>query len=129
MNDMVLLTQFNSLDDAFMARAMLDSAGIEAFIPDEYTLQNSWVWITAYQGVRLMVPEDCLDESREILKISKENDSPYLRGFTCPTCDSDHVINATLKRKALAAIIAILNIPLPFSRKKYECTACGHKWK
>lgn len=129
MSDMVLLTRLDSLDEAFMARAMLDSAGIDAFIPDEYTLQNSWVWTNALQGVRLMVPEDCVEDAREILKISKESESVYLKDTPCPSCGSEHVINASLKRKPLAAIIAILNIPLPFSRIKYECADCGHRWK
>ncbi len=126
---MVLLTRFNSLEEAFLARAMLDSAGIDAFIPDEYTLQNNWIWTTALEGVRLMVPEETLDDARNILKLSQENLSPYLTDITCPQCGSTKVMNASLKRKAFAALIAILHLPLPFSRMKYACTDCGHRWK
>ncbi|MDK3159557.1 DUF2007 domain-containing protein [Kamptonema cortianum] len=129
MSEMILLKRFNTLEEAFMARAMLDSAGIDALIPDEYTLQNSWLWITAYEGVRLMVAEDSIEEARAILQISTENQSPYLSGFTCPACGSQRVINASLRRRSLAAIIAILHIPLPFRRDKYECADCGHHWK
>ena len=65
------------LQDAYMIKSYLESAGIETLIPDEFTAQVNNFYTTAIGGVRLMVRTEDLESGVALLKeggyINSEN--------------------------------------------------------
>ena len=64
---MEILTVSQNLQDALMIQSILKGSDIEAFIPDEFTVQNDWGLINAIGGIRIMVQEKDLEAARNIL--------------------------------------------------------------
>ena len=56
------------LQDAYMIKSYLESAGIETLIPDEFTAQVNNFYTTAIGGVRLMVRTEDLESGVALLK-------------------------------------------------------------
>ena len=51
----VTLRQFLTVQEALMAKSILDSAGIESFLADENVISMNWLWSNALGGVKLQV--------------------------------------------------------------------------
>jgi hypothetical protein len=68
--DAQLLTvrHFSSLHEALIARELLASEGIEAFIPDEYSIGANPGVINAFGGVRLQVRSEDVRRATEMLE-------------------------------------------------------------
>jgi len=66
MAGLVQLKVFANLTEAQIARAMLEAHDIPAVLFDEQLHGNLFPSV-AFFGVRLMVPEDCLDEAVHLL--------------------------------------------------------------
>ena len=66
MAGLVLLDSFTDLVEAQIARATLDAHGIPAFLFDE-NLHGNLFPSAALFGVRLMVPEDRVEEAARLL--------------------------------------------------------------
>ncbi|GAL10927.1 hypothetical protein JCM19233_1912 [Vibrio astriarenae] len=64
---MIVVARFSFPHEAHIAKANLESAGIESFIADEHTVNTQWLYSNAIGGVRLMVSEEDLEEATEIL--------------------------------------------------------------
>jgi hypothetical protein len=65
--NVITLTTCSSLPEAHLIQSVLRGSGIEAFIPDELTVQNDWGLINAIGGIRVQVqPEDEAD-ARNVL--------------------------------------------------------------
>jgi len=66
-NDFVTLTKCRTLLEADMIVAQLDSAGISAFIPDQFLMQSiSWN-VNTYGFVRVQVPPKQHEAAKEFL--------------------------------------------------------------
>jgi hypothetical protein len=63
------------LQEALVIRSLLDSAGIEAMIPDEYTLGVHPFYALALGGVRVLVRASDLSRAVGLLDASTSN--PY----------------------------------------------------
>jgi Putative prokaryotic signal transducing protein len=61
---MVTVQTCSSLVEAQMTQSVLGGSGIKAFLPDEFTAQNTWVSV---DGVRVQVEEEFAERAREIL--------------------------------------------------------------
>ena len=55
--------------EAALIKSVLASAGIEAIIPDEYTLAIQPFYAPALGGVRVLVPRGEAERARELLKL------------------------------------------------------------
>ena len=77
----------NSLSDADRVRIVLQSHGIECFLPDEHTVQGGGHYaLSATTGVRIQVPETDLENAREIIQrelYESDDHKPC-----CPQCGS-----------------------------------------
>jgi hypothetical protein len=51
----VTLRQFLTVQEAVMAKSILDSAGIESFLVDENVRSMNWLWSNTLGGVKLQV--------------------------------------------------------------------------
>src|SRR5262245_16711811 len=70
--DYVPLDLYLSLAEADLMRSMLEAAGLEAQVRDEYVAGLSWYYIPAMGGVRLEVPADQWEEAQELLAAEPE---------------------------------------------------------
>jgi hypothetical protein len=69
---MITVANCLSLSEAHMIQSYLRGSGIDAFIPDELTVQNDWGLINAIGGIRIQVHPEDETEAKEIIAISKE---------------------------------------------------------
>ena len=74
--DWVEVRNCNYLHEAQFLKSVLDSEGIESFIPDQYTLGVDPLYVAALGGVRLMVRADDLDRANDLLA-SADNSSEH----------------------------------------------------
>jgi len=66
-DDWVQVQNCNWLHDAHLVVSVLEGSGIEAFLPDAYTLGSRPELAAALGGVRVLVRASDLDRAREIL--------------------------------------------------------------
>lgn len=64
---MIVVARFSFPHEAHIARASLDSVGIESHIADEHTVNTQWLYSNAMGGVRLMVAESDAEDAKQIL--------------------------------------------------------------
>jgi hypothetical protein len=63
----VTLRQFLYLQDALVAKAALDAAGIESFLADEHSIRLDLFISNALGGIKLLVKEKDAREADELL--------------------------------------------------------------
>jgi len=68
----VPLDLYLNLAEADLTRSMLQAAGVEAQVRDEYFAGLSWYYIPAMGGVRLEVPADQWEDAQELLAAEPE---------------------------------------------------------
>lgn len=66
---MIVVARFSFPHEAHIARASLDSVGIESYIADEHTVNTQWLYSNAIGGVRLMVAESDAEDAKQIQKM------------------------------------------------------------
>jgi hypothetical protein len=64
----VTLRQFLTVQEAVMAKSILDSAGIESFLADENVISMNWLWSNALGGVKLRVRKADVAVASELLE-------------------------------------------------------------
>jgi hypothetical protein len=64
----VTLRQFLTVQEAVMAKSVLDSAGIESFLADENVISMNWLWSNALGGVKLQVRKTDVAVASELLE-------------------------------------------------------------
>jgi hypothetical protein len=64
----VALRQFLTVQEAVMAKSILDSAGIESFLADENVISMNWLWSNALGGVKLQVRKTDVAAASELLE-------------------------------------------------------------
>jgi hypothetical protein len=65
--ELVSVATFVFPDDAKLARALLESAAIPAYLENEHTLAVNWMLTNAIGGLHLLVPAAFAEEARAIL--------------------------------------------------------------
>lgn len=64
---MKVVATYHRVDEAHLARACLEDAGITAHLRDEHTVTTDWGLTNAVGGVRLEVVDDDLDAACQVL--------------------------------------------------------------
>src|SRR5882672_7958262 len=67
-----MVKRFRDLPEAFVAKSILDSAGIDCFLADENVVRIDWLYSNLIGGAKLMVRPEDLDEATQLL-IESEN--------------------------------------------------------
>jgi hypothetical protein len=65
---MVTVQICSYLPDAQVVQSHLRGSGIEAFLPDELTVQNDWLWTNAIGGIRVQVYDQDAQRALELLR-------------------------------------------------------------
>jgi hypothetical protein len=69
---MVTVRICDKLPTAQVIQSLLEGSGIKTFLPDEYTVQNNWMWTNAIGGIRVQVAEEDAERAQEVLKENPE---------------------------------------------------------
>ena len=126
------LTQVRSFDNSFKANitlTKLESYGIECYLYDEQTVNMNPIYSNAIGGIRLMVKEEDLEETRQLLQ---KFDEDYLQSVKCPECGKPD-ISLISKPGATNFFTAILT--WAFSsyaiapESIYQCSNCKYESK
>ena len=130
---MITLRQFRDLPDALLAKACLNSAGIECLLLDDNLVRLDWLWSNLVGGVKLNVEASEAESALQILnqsipeKIEVAGMGEYEQPH-CPNCQSLDITFKELNRPVAYASLW-LNVPLPVHRKAWRCHSCNVEWE
>lgn len=130
--NLVTIRRFRDLPDAYLAKGMIESAGIDSFLADDITIRMNWWWSNLLGGIRLRVDSEEAQGAAEILSqpipenLDVEGFGEYQQPH-CPHCQSLD-INFEELSKPIAYISLYLGFPLPIHRKGWICHSCRHVW-
>ncbi len=136
--ELVTIATFSMAVEADLARAKLESEGIECFLADEHTVTVNWLYSQAVGGVKLQVRESDAQRALEILKGSPtltenaenhEAENTDQENVRCPRCDSTDVHYEKFSRRLAFLSWLVLRFPLPFLKREWKCKKCGYQWK
>lgn len=125
---------YRDLAEAYAGRALLELAGIQAWIADENLVRTNWFLSNLVGGLRLQVAEQDEAAAREILEQATPPPIPYdseevFEQPTCPKCGSAEVTlgDGTERGRSFVALY-VLSIPVPPREAAWHCRACGAVW-
>lgn len=142
MDGWTIIQTFTLPQEAYMAKAFLESSGVNTMLQDELTAQVNNFYSNAIGGIKLWVRNSDVQEGIKILTEGgylalpddqEENNWVWVKTpedkAHCPFCHSDNIG----KRKDLniAAIILyfLLGALFPLFRSTYRCYDCEKMWK
>jgi hypothetical protein len=131
---LVTIRQFRDVPYAYLAKGLLDSAGIEAFLFDENIVRMDWLISNFVGGVKLRVREEDAAEALQLLDAGKPDHGdaevsaePLPPPERCPNCRSTDVAHQPLMKR-LAYLSVLLGFPMPVKHVGWKCGFCGHVW-
>jgi hypothetical protein len=133
LSDLVTLRQFRDLPEALLAKASLESGGIESQLIDDNMIRMNWFISNLLGGIKLRVHAEDVEGANEILNqpipetIEIEGVGSYDQP-KCPRCQSLDVSFRELD-KFFSYGSAYVGIPFPVSQKAWLCHACGNEWQ
>ncbi|MGH0029430.1 MAG: putative signal transducing protein [Myxococcota bacterium] len=142
---LAVVGRFFYLHEADLAKALLESYGIEAWVLDQHLVRMEWHLAGALGGVKLAVAEENAyrarqvleDDYSEVLDEIEEQQLPAHADECCPRCGSGDT--RSRERRAMpgpfqwlvsAAFFLGLGVLVPRRRLRIarECRACGYHW-
>jgi hypothetical protein len=133
---LVTVGRYRDMAEAFVARAVLEQAGIDCLLRDENTVRMDWLWSNLIGGMRLQVAAKDEAAAKELLAQPIPREFPVDSGEQfeqpiCPKCGSAEVVANDPDRKVLAASM-LIKIPLPHRKpqdEEWRCLTCGCRWR
>lgn len=126
---MITLATFTTPEEAHLLRSRLESAGIPAFLHSEYAVQNMWIHSNLLGGVRVQIAEQDLEAAREFLTADQLPPPMEAVEVPCPACGSIRTGPDLGSRRTSLLLLILFNLPWPFSRRRWKCEGCGHRFK
>ena len=132
--NLVAVARFRDLEQATIARGVLQSAGIESFLADENTVRMDWFWSNMIGNMRLMVREEDAEAATQILgqpvpeMFPTDNDEEPFEQPKCPKCGSLDIQFEGVDRRVGLTTAGML-VPIPIRRDAWQCNACGSQWQ
>ncbi|MGV7220543.1 MAG: DUF2007 domain-containing protein [Nitrospinales bacterium] len=135
------IARFYDLPLAELAKLKLESEDIPCFLQDSNMVGIAWQYSFAVGGIRLKVPEEFVENAKEILNEDCSADLDFVEeefpkqdeNDICEKCHSPNlkVLDARRKAGAWSLLIwwLIFAIPLIFFGKRYQCEDCQHIMK
>jgi hypothetical protein len=127
---LVTVARYSMPYEANLAKSILDSAGIPAFVADEFTIGMNWLYSNALGGVKLQVPESLAFDAQELLvaEIESQATEELTAVLACPQCGSKNTDDFLDKRGSFLTWV-LLGLPLLLPSKKKVCRDCDYRWK
>jgi cell division septation protein DedD len=124
----------NSME-AGLYRTTLEQADIPVVVADEGIVTMNWLLSNLVGGIKIQVPEDLVEEARDILTneatpVSADEAEALARPpEACESCGSSDLVpyTGTQVRNILATIASyfLLPAPIPLKETRRQCRACG----
>jgi DNA-directed RNA polymerase subunit M/transcription elongation factor TFIIS len=120
----VTLRRFRDLPQALLAKASLESAGIQAYVIDDNMVRMDWFISNALGGLRLQVHEEDVEAASEILnqpipEVLQTDGVEEYRQPRCPKCGSLDVSYRELLKSMFTREDVV----------SWTCGACGNPWE
>ena len=145
---LITVRKYRDLPEAFIARSVLENAGIECFLQDENTVRMDWLWSNMIGGARLQVATEDEAAANEVLSQPIPSSFPIDSGVDfeqprCPKCESFNVEPNDRDRKIAATstvflyyvVPIVLALPLLAAQRSmyhshvWKCSGCGCLWQ
>ncbi len=127
----IVIKTFSFPYEAQIAKTQLEAFGIPVYIENEHTINMDWFYSNALGGVRLLVPENYVDEAKSFLEKDFSDELEQKFGESkecCPVCGSlDIEVNTKGKKSAFLAFMCF-GLPLVSFKNGNRCKRCGHFW-
>jgi len=115
---MKVVAAYLNSEQAFLAAARLESAGIGVEGRDSNTVATNWLWAAAIGGVKVGVADEDFHDAIQLLNVPGE----HVGILKCPHCGSSDGEVRTLS--PVAAVLVAFHIPVPFELQKVNCRSC-----
>ena len=124
----VTVAAFHKPVDAYLARAFLDSQGIECVLLNEHI---GWLYGSAAGGVRLAVRGADHERARHTLGHARPSRPSASADFITADLDAPRCPACGSLRVGAAALTSWLPVVLPprFGPRRASCRSCGARWK
>jgi hypothetical protein len=132
--DIITIAQFDSLQDAYFAKSLLEAHGVEVFLTNE---NSTRVMMHPHMsgGIGLQIASRNLAAAQELLTTThSESDDPvdelaeeqpiHEPLVMCPQCGGTRSEAATGGAFAVLNLL-LLGLPLLFARNRRKCDFCG----
>jgi hypothetical protein len=127
--NLVTIGRYSTPYEANMVKSQLESAGIPAFVADEYTVGMNWLYSNALGGVKVRVPKSLAFEAQKFLTSETEpSETCESDAKNCPVCKSKNT-EAFLDKRSSFLTLMLLGMPLLLPTEKKRCNDCGHRWR
>lgn len=112
--------------EAHIAAGRVRAEGIPVHLHGINHVSANWLIANALGGIRLQVPAQHVAHAKEILATDVHFEPPDLD--VCPACGSTDTTTHSTAWKISFLAVHLLNIPLPWSKNRRRCQACGNSW-
>lgn len=129
----ITVRRYRDLSEAIVARSLLQSAGIHAYLRNENLVRLEWQISNFIGGIRLQVEKSDEAAAAEILNqpipdtVPFDDQEEFVQPL-CPRCGSSDITFQGSSREAALASLTFLSLPLPLGRKTWLCNACNARW-
>lgn len=130
--DLTMISQYRDLSEALLAKAGLESAGIECFLADENIVRMDWLWSNLLGGVKLFVRTGDADAAVKILEepVAERFDAGEIGVYERPRCPQCNSLDIHFEEfTPFTYVTTYLAVPIPLHRKGWRCHSCGHEWQ
>ncbi len=129
----ITVQRYRDLSEAIVARSLLESAGIHAYLRDENLVRLEWQISNFIGGIRLQVEPADEAAAAEILsqpipdKVPFDVEEDFAQPL-CPRCGSTDITFQGSSRGAALASLYFLSLPLPLGQQTWICNHCDARW-
>ena len=125
--DFIPIRAYDNYISANLARALLQDAGVNCYIKDEYTVTLDPLLSPALGGMKLMVEDTYLPAALYLLQKSEEL---FLKTIACPHCGQASLERVEEEIQYERWIDKIKSLIVNGQEKKvqtyYRCSSCRH---
>ncbi|HEY4009855.1 MAG TPA: DUF2007 domain-containing protein [Acidobacteriaceae bacterium] len=141
--ELVTVARYRDLAEAFVAKAVLDQAGIECLLRDANTVRMDWFLSNAVGGMRLQVAATDEAAARALLsqpipqQFATDSGEEFQQPV-CPKCGSLDIMANDTDRKIKLGVAWALPLSAPLlaglpalamlPKTLWKCNRCGCNW-
>ena len=134
MSELVTIRRYRDLSEAIVARSLVESSGMTAYLYDENLVRLDWQISNFIGGIRLRVELKDELEATELLNQNVPDSIDFGGADTyeqphCPVCNSTKITFQGQYRKAALVSLYLFSLPLPFGRETWRCDVCNSLWE